>query len=72
MPEIQLFDFEEMWKVIEPFAIPVIKWFFVSVLIVIFIASMRQGIVKQIISGLAIVILPASVIIFLLVGLGAI
>ena len=72
MPKVQLFDFEEMWIVIEPLAIPVIIWFFVSILIVIFIASMRQGIVKQIISGLAVVILHASVILFLLVGLGAI
>lgn len=73
MPEdMQLFDYQEMWNAVEPLAIPVIIWFVFAVIVAIFIAALKNGPIKKFVGALAMIILPVSLIYFILVGLGAI
>lgn len=72
MPEMQLFDYQDTWNAVKPFAIPVIVWFIFAVVIAIFIGTLKKGLTKQIAAAVAMFVLPASLIYFILVGLGSI
>lgn len=71
MRDTQLFDYQEMWKAIEPFAIPVLIWFVFAILVAVFIATLKDGPLKKFLAPLLTLILPISLIVFVLVGLGA-
>lgn len=72
MPETQLFDYQDMWQAIKPFAVPVLIWFVFAVVVAILIGSLKKGIIKRVAAAAAMFILPTSLIYFILVGLGTI
>lgn len=72
MPEMQLFDYQDMWNAIKPFAIPVIIWFVFAVVVAILIGSLKEGLIKGVAAAVATFVLPASLIYFILIGLGTI
>lgn len=72
MPETQLFDYQDMWQAIKPFAVPVLIWFAFAAIVAILIGSLKEGLIKGVAAAVAMFVLPTSLIYFILVGLGTI